>query len=219
MVEKLALHAKIRDTKKDKAKKVRKEGMIPAVVYGKGVEPFSVMINAREFEKVFHGHIAENIFIDLIFDEDSSKNRLVFIKDFQRNPMKDEIMHIDFVEIHKGEKISTHVPLRLVGKAPGVAMGGILEHNLREILVSCLPDDLPSEIKVDISGLEVDDSIHVGDLNLGEKVKVLTPPDTVIVHIAAMKSAETEASEEEAAVGVAAEPELVKKEKTESKSE
>ena len=219
MVEKVVLHAQVRDKKADKPNRIRKQGMIPGIVYGKGVEPLTVKVNAREFEKIFHGHIAENIFIDLVFEEGEGKNRMVFIKDFQKNPMKDELIHIDFVEIHKGERISTHVPIHLTGKAPGVAMGGILEHHLRELYISCFPDDLPSEISVDISNLNMDESIHVEDLQLGDKIKILTPGDTVIVHIAAVRSSEEEQTEEGAYPETGAEPELIRKEKPEEKSE
>ena len=219
MAKKLKMNAMIREAKKEKPQHLRKQGMIPAIIYGKGSESISIKLDVREFFKTFHGHVAENILIDISFKEDSEKSKTVIIKDFQKNPTKNEVMHIDFIEIHAGEKLSTHIPIHLKGKSAGIAKGGILEHSLRELYIECLPKDIPADIVVNISELELGNSIHVKDLNIDPSVRVLTPEDTTIVAVAVLKKVEevAEVAEEVAAEG-SAEPEVIKKEKAEEVS-
>ena len=121
------------------------------------------------------------------------------------------------IEIHAGEKLSTHVPIHLKGKSVGLSKGGILEHSLRELYIECLPKDIPSDIMIDISNLDLGSSVHVRDLNLDPSVKVLTPGDTTIVSVAILKKAEeTAEAAEEVTEEVSAEPEVIKKEKAEA---
>ncbi len=219
MARKLKMNAALRDSKKEKAAHLRKDGMIPAIVYGKGAEAMSIKLNSQEFFKTFHGHIAENVLIDLDFKEAGNEGKTVIIKDFQKNPLKSEVLHIDFIEIHAGEKLSTHIPIHVKGKSAGTAKGGILEHSLRELYIECLPRDIPGEIIVDISNLDLGDSVHVRDLTIDPAVHVLTPEDTTVVAIAVMKKAEEAEVADEGAEVPSSEPQVIKKEKPEETKE
>lgn len=221
MAKKMVLNVMTRDTSKEEPHKIRRLGMIPAVVYGRGSSTLSIKLNAQEFFKTFHGHVAENILIDLSFRDAPDKAKTVIIKEFQKHPTKEEVLHIDFIEIHAGEKLSTHIPIHVKGKSVGVAKGGILEHALRELYIECLPQDIPSDIIVDITDLDIGNSVHVRDLQLGENVKVLTPVDTTVVSVAVLKKVEEEVPEaaEAAEEAASAEPELIKKEKPEEVKE
>ena len=220
MVRKLKMNAALRDSTKEKASHLRRDGMIPAIIYGKGSEAMGIKLNSLEFFKIFHGHIAENVLIDLDFKDAENEGKTVIIKDFQKNPIKSEVLHIDFIEIHAGEKLSTHIPIHVKGKSAGTVKGGILEHPLRELYIECLPKDIPAEIIVDISNLDLGDSVHVRDLTIDPAVNVLTLEDTTVVAIAVIKKAEeAEEGAEEAAEVPSSEPQLIKKEKTEETKE
>ncbi|MCK5708349.1 MAG: 50S ribosomal protein L25 [Candidatus Aureabacteria bacterium] len=216
MGKKLTMNALLRDSEKEKAYKLRKDGKIPAIVYQRGSSSLSIALDSKEFFKTFHGHVAENVLIDLKFADAPDKEKTVIIKDFQKNPVKEEFLHIDFIEIHAGEKLSTHIPIHLKGKPVGVAKGGILEHTLRELYIECLPKDIPSDIVIDITNLDSGHSIHVRDLDISAEIKVLTPTDTTVVAVAVLKKAEeTEEAEGEIVAEAPKEPEVIKKEKEE----
>lgn len=180
---------------KSETKSLRKQGFIPAVVYGAGDE-VSVSVSAREFNKAFHGAISENIRIDLEIDGD--KKRQVLIKDYQYDPIKSRIEHLDFIELDPKKPIKTHVPVHLEGNAPGVKLGGILEFFTQELEIESLPKDLPEYIAVNIDSLGLGDSIHVADVDAPKGVKILTSPDQTLVAVthAAKEEVAAEAEEE-----------------------
>ena len=215
MAKKLKMNAILRDPKVENPGRLRKGGMIPGIIYGKGADAVSIKIDSKEFFKAFHGHVAENVLIDLSFEDASDKSKTVIIKESQKNPIKDEFFHIDFIEIHAGEKLSTHIPIHIKGKSVGIVKGGIMEHSLRELHVECLPKDIPSEFIVDIKDLDAGQSVHVRDLKVAENVKVLTPADVIVVAIAIPNKAEEVATAEEGAEAevATAEPEVIKKER------
>ncbi len=176
-MEMINLSATVRQPGKGMTAKLRKEGMIPAVVYG-GKDNLSVAINAREFDNKFNT-VSENSIIDLDVE---GNNVHVLIKEYQKDWMRNKMIHIDFLEITKGKELKTHIPVKIVGagSSAGERAGGILEVYLHDLEVVCLPKDLPSEFEVDVESLEIGDLVHVSDLKIGEEVKVLTSPDTVI---------------------------------------
>ncbi|WP_319476973.1 50S ribosomal protein L25 [Marispirochaeta aestuarii] len=181
------------DTKKTVTRRLRNEGMIPAVIYGHS-EPVSISISSKEFEKKFH-NVSENTIINISVDK--GKKYDVLVKDYQEDMIKNRILHIDFYEIERGKVLRTHVPVHLEGVPQGVKEGGIVENQLHEVEIECLPKDIPESFVLDISELQVGDSLHVSDIPVSESVKILTAPEQSIVVITTMKVAAVEAEEGE----------------------
>lgn len=152
---------------KGASRRLRAEGKIPAIVYGKD-EPLSIAIDAAEFAREFK-HVSENTIISL---GSGKKSRDVLIKDYQFDLIKDKMIHLDFYEVEKGKSLTTHVPVKLVGNPVGIKEGGVLEEYLNELEVECLPKDLPEIIEVDISALDVGDSIHVEEVKAPKGVTI-----------------------------------------------
>ncbi len=177
--------------KKGPAKKLRSEGMIPAIVYGH-TDPLPIAVNAREFSKKFKV-VTENTIITLKMGDQSMD---VLVKAIDENIVKDEITHIDFYEFEKGKSLKTRVPVHLTGNSIGVKEGGSLEQKLNELEIECLPRDLPDAIQLDISHLAMGDSIHVKDIDALKGVKFLNMEEQTIVVVTAPKS-EAAASDED----------------------
>jgi len=164
---------------KNAVKALRKEKLIPAVVYGHS-ENVLLSVNEREFSKKFKV-ISENTIIDL---KDGDNVYHVLIKDFQEDVLNGAIQHLDFYEVEKGKTLHTSIPLHIEGSSVGVKLGGIIEQLLHEIQVECLPKDIPEVITVDVTDLEIGQSIHVNDLPEIKGVKILTGEDQVITQVA-----------------------------------
>ncbi|MDA3852144.1 MAG: 50S ribosomal protein L25 [Spirochaetaceae bacterium] len=175
--------------------RLRKEGMIPAIIYGYK-DLLNISVNAREFHSSFKT-ISENTIIDIALDK---KSYQVLVKDFQSDIVKGSIEHLDFYEIEKGKVLKTRVPLKLNGNPPGVKEGGILVQKVEELEIECLPKDLPEVMPVDISAMNIGDSIHVRDLVVAKGLRILDNEDNTVVGISAPKTVtvdeETEEEEE-----------------------
>ena len=169
-------------THKRAVQKLRATGKIPAIVYGH-TKPVAISIDEHSFMHRYHP-VPENIIIALHI---GTKSHDVLVKDYDFDPRNGKILHIDFLEIEKGKEFKTHVPFTITGSSPGVRMGGIFEQPLHQLEVICLPRNLPQEIAVDISQLEINHSIHVGDIDLPEGVRALNSEDQVIGHVAMPK--------------------------------
>ena len=193
---KINLKSKIREEVGKKLDSFRKQGMIPAVVYGHKTKPQSLWVNYLEFRKVFE-KAGESTIIELEIEGKEKINAL--IHDLQVDPLSDNFSHIDFFHIRMDEKIETEIPLEFFGESPAVKeLGGILVKSLDEIRISCLPADLPSEIKVDISKIKTfNDHIKIKDLEISDKVKVLDEEETVVALVAPPRTEEELASLEE----------------------
>jgi len=185
------------------AKRLRLSGKIPAIIYGRQ-QPVAISVDAHEFQKKFR-IISENVIINIKVDND---NYDVLIKDYQEDLIKDRITHIDFFEIDKAKTLKTKVPVHISGTAVGVKIGGIFEFLLHEVEVECLPKDLPEKIEVDITNLELGQSIHIKDIVLEQGVKITNPDQQVICHVIKKKEVvekpEEEAAEEAATAATAA---------------
>lgn len=167
--------------------RLRKKGTLPAVIYGHNLASSqSIEINEREFQKAFK-QAGESTIVNVSLD---GKNHPVLIQDVQNHFLKDTPIHVDFFAVNMTEKLTANVPLVLVGEAPAVkTLGGVLVKNLSEVEVECFPADLPQHIEVDISQISnFETDIRVSNLNLGDKVKILTNPEEVIVTVAAPRS-------------------------------
>ncbi len=193
------------------ARKLRRDGKIPAVIYGHGREPESLTVDARELEKLLTGHSAASTVIELSL---SGKVAKTLIRELQRHPVKRNVIHVDFQELVAGEKVTVSVPLRFTGTADGVRnSGGILEETMHQVHIRVDPSMIPDHVDVDVTPLTIGHSIHIRDLKLPEGVTVLDDAGaTVCVCTAPKAAAETTAAEAEPS---AAEPELIRKPKPE----
>lgn len=212
-MEQVALKAEKRDiSSKGALNGLRRKGKLPGVLYGKNIESSPVAVEAKELLKVLKTH-GESAIINLELD---GQKQPVLMKEIQRDTLKDAILHVDFYRISMTDRIEFNLPIVLHGDAEGVKMGGILQHQKREISVKALPRDMPEHLEVDISGLKIGDTLTVGDLKVDEKLTVLDDPEEVVISILAPKLAEdTEVPTGEQA----AEPEVVAKGKEKEEEE
>jgi large subunit ribosomal protein L25 len=167
------------------AGRLRSTGKIPAIIYGH-TTPTSITVDAREFRNAFK-RITENTIVELHMPEGVHE---VLVKDYQKDNLTGQILHVDFYEFEKGKALRTRVPIRLVGNPIGVKEGGILESLLHTLEVECLPKDLPEVIELDINELALDRAMHVRDLTLPENVKAMQTPDQVVCLVAHRKAEE-----------------------------
>lgn len=200
---------------KEIVKKMRKQGDLPAVIYGHGVNAV-LNVPTPSLKLLKSIHFSESAILDMeIVGDSKNKSIPVLIKDVQFHPITDEVIHIDFLKVSLKEKIKVHIPIILIGEAKGIKEdGGIQEQILREIEVEGLPLDMPENIELDISELTIGKSIHVEELKVAGNLKIMTDPKTTIV-TAVLKKEEEEPSVEEALVegGAPTEPEVIKEKK------
>ena len=182
----ISLKAKNR---KEKGKNSRKEeGLLPAVLYGPGIESISLLINKKDFDKIYK-EVGETL-IDI--DVDGSTYS-VLIYDTQFDPMTSEVMHVDFYQPNLKEEVETEVPLELSGEAPALKLGGTLITNMKELAIKALPKDLPSKIKIDVSSLKTfEDVITIKDIIIPKGVKVLGNLEDVVVQVVEPEKVEEE---------------------------
>jgi large subunit ribosomal protein L25 len=204
-MEATELKACIRNTSgKGPARRFRKEGLIPAVFYGRGEEAIHLSVNAAELLKIIRAK-KENVFIKLRIDGEKNLEKLSLIKELQIEPVSRRFYHADFYEVRMDHRLTLDVPLHFAGIPVGVVNGGELQHLKRELKISCLPSVLPDFIEIDVSGLEIGDSIKVKDIRVPEGIAVLDPGDVGVAMVAIVKVSVPQA--EEAAVEVEADAE------------
>lgn len=166
---------------KEASRKLRKKGLVPAICYGPRTDPVPLTVDPKELMKTIQ--IGENVLIDLMIqDGKKAAQKVVVVRDLQIDPIKDQYIHADLFEVVMDEEISVEVPIVLVGKPEGVKMGGVLEQITREITVECLPADIPQSIDVNVSHLNIGDTIHIGDIGL-EKGKILVDATTTLATV------------------------------------
>jgi large subunit ribosomal protein L25 len=203
------------DTGKGVARKLRSSGQIPGVIYGHAREPQALAINTRDFEKLLEHISAENTVIELALGGKTSRT---LIREIQRHPFKREYLHVDFQELVAGETVSVRIPVVLTGIAAGVRLeGGVLDQTLRDLEIEVDPANMPNRIDVDVTELQIGESIHVRDITMPPGVTPLVDLDTTIVVCAAPRAVvEAAAAPAEGAEAAApAEPEVIRAKKTE----
>ena len=201
---------------KNAARRVRAKGKIPAVVYGAAQPAVAVEVDPKQIQRILHSDAGHNSIFDL---EVAGATAKAMIVDWQYEPIKGKLIHIDFKRIALDKPIRVEVPIQLAGVAIGVkTQGGILDQMLREVEIECLPGDIPSNISVDVSNLTFGMVLRVSDLPHAGSLRFLTPEDTPVAHVTAVKEEAAPTPEGEAAVaaGTPAEPEVVKKGKQET---
>nr|AGF93495.1 ribosomal protein L25 [uncultured organism] len=178
-MERYELEVETREgTGKGVSRRLRRNGKIPGIVYGKSIDSTPLIVDPTEL----YDKLNKNAIIDLkITDEDEEE--VVMIKDYQRDVIKDNIIHVDFQQIFMDEEISVTVPINIVGDAIGVQEGGVLQELMREVEIEALPEDIPRELDLDISELEVGDSLQVSDIEAPEDIKITSSFDNVIVTV------------------------------------
>lgn len=167
-------------------KRLRKEGLIPAIVYGKQQENINLRLDRKAVNEVLSHSASEQILVNLEI-EDRKENRLALIQAVQHDPMTGHILHMDFHAVREDEVIHAHVPVELVGDAAGVKAGGLLEFLLHSLDIECLPKDLPEKISVDVSGVNIGEGLHIRDIKLPAGVRSTVDGDVMIMIVSEMK--------------------------------
>ena len=198
---------------KNAARRVRVAGKIPAVVYGAGQESVAVAVDPRVVTKILHSESGHNTIFDL--NVEGAALVKAMIVDWQHEPIKGKLLHIDFKRIAMDKAMRVSVPIQLTGTPAGVkTAGGVLDQILREVEIECLPADIPDHIDVDVSALEMYGAIHVSDLPHSGSIKFLEDETTLVAHVTEVKEEAAAAADVAAPAG--AEPEVAKKGKGEA---
>jgi len=219
-MEKTKLKVVLRnETGKEANRKFRKEGMVPGVLYSPHDKSNLLLkIKREELTKLLTDN--KRGLLNLEIDDGKKKSkRLAMVKDFQYNSLKKQLVHIDFYGVTLKEKLTMRINVELFGESIGVKEGGILEFDLREVEVECLPSDVPGSFKLDISDLKIGDHLSVKDIEIPEGIKMLTESDKLIVSVSHPTKQEVEAEEEEEAEETQEEKEEAEKTSSETKED
>jgi len=210
------------ELKKNASRRLRAEGFIPATIYGQAAEPVSIKIDKKDFKELLKNRSISNLIFDMHFKDDGKeKKETTLIKDFQKDPISTDFLHIDFIRIQMKKEVETSVHISLLNEEEAIGVkegGGVIQHGLRELHISCLPANIPEKITYDVKELEMGQSIKVSDITAGEGIRILNNPEEVVVSIihpthlvVEQPVAEVEAEGEE--------PEVIAKEKAAEKEE
>ena len=198
-------------TGKGAARSLRRDGRLPAIIYGHAREPLSLSVPEREFERLLEKFAAENTVIELQIDGAMSRT---LIREIQRHPVRRNVLHVDFLELVAGERVVVSIPIVLTGIPEGVRQaGGILSQIMQELECRVDPLNMPSKIEVDVSELTIGHSVHVSEMTIPEGVEVLDDPESTVAIVAAPKAEEEVLPPAGEAPEAAAEPELIRKPK------
>jgi len=179
-------------------KKLRASGRVPATIYGRQAGPQNLELNSKEFADLLNHAASENVLVDLTVDSDVRAKRLALVQEIQHHPLDGKVLHVDFHEVAENEKVTVQVPVETSGEAAGVKTGGgTLEHILFKLKVRSLPKDLPEQIVLDVTALEIGKSIHLGDIQAPSGVEILGDKHLTVVAVSAPRA-------EEEVVGAAA---------------
>ena len=201
-MEFIELNAETRQTAGNgPARQLRRDGKLPGVLYGPDTEPAMIAINAHDFQLALKSGSVNALF-NLNVQGDSKPKRRVMIKELQKHPVSQNPLHVDFYEIAMDRKINVNVPVVTVGKSVGVEEGGLLQVVRREIEVYCLPDQIPESFEVDISSLEIGESIHVEEISLPDGVEISTEANFTVITVLSPKVEEEVVEEEELEEGL-----------------
>jgi large subunit ribosomal protein L25 len=170
---------------KSGARKLRRTGVVPAIFYGPGRATVAVGVKAEEFQRKL-SHLEGSHLIRLVNDggkDAELHDKAVLLREVQRHPTTDEVLHVDFFEVSLTERLTVSVPLHFIGKAAGVVEGGILQPILRELEVECLPTEIPEFIEVDVSALGIHEAVHLAEVKLPEGVTLISDPTQTVVTV------------------------------------
>lgn len=201
MAKKSSLKAALRArTGSGRLTQMRREGWLPSVVYGRGQETKNLKVDAKTFADLMAASSSENIVINL--EVEGEGTHLAFLKAIQHDPIRGHALHADFIFIDEKTEITASIPVMLLGESPGVKVGGVLEQYVHVMEIHCLPNDLPGAIEIDISHLQLGESLHVGAVSLPKGVRATHGEDVVIAHIGKSGGMSQEEEDAEAAAAV-----------------
>jgi len=215
MTQVLAVEVEAREEfGKNEARRLRRAGHIPGVVYGGGGPSIPVTVDPKKILEILHSESGHNAIFTLEIRGKAPAR--VMIRDWQTEPIRGDLLHVDLVRIARDIKLKLKVPIHVSGEPVGVKVqGGVFEFVLREVEVECLPDDIPEHFVAEVSGLELGKSLRVSDLPVGPKVKILTEPTRVVAHVVELRAEEEAKPAAEEAVAAPSEPEVIRKGKAE----
>jgi len=182
---------------KSPARALRRQGLIPAILYGPKRETLSLTVSPMDLEKIYKTSGTEQVVLKLVIENGVTQNVTVLVKEVQATPVTRQYLHIDFLEISLDKEIVIRVPVEVTGKSKGVERGGFFQLVRHELEVSCLPMDMPDKIEVDITDLDIGDAIHVEEIALDDKIKMLSEPGHTVLTVVAPTVEEEELPEEE----------------------
>ncbi len=202
---------------KNEARRLRARGLAPAVIYGSGAEAQAVAVNPKEINKILHSATGRNTLFNVQANGESS---LVMIVDFQRHPLRENLLHVDMKRIDPTKPLLAKVHVQTSGEPRGVKeQGGLFEIVTRQVEIECLPDDIPDMFRVDVTGLMLGQNLRAGQIPMPESIRLVSSPDTVIAHVVAIRAtAEAAEGTAEGAAPAAPEPEVIKKGKKEEEA-
>lgn len=189
-------------TGKGQARALRRNGFIPAVLYGPKTETVSLSVSAADLTAIYKRSESEHVILNLMIQNGGTRNKTAMIKEMQVSPLSHEYLHVDFYEISMDQEIVVKVPVELTGSSVGVERGGFLQLIRHQLEVACLPGDIPNKIQVDISGLDIGDSIHVEQVQAKDKVRLVYDSNFTVVTVVAPSLAKEEVAEEVPEEGV-----------------
>ena len=178
-MEQIVINAVKREPAKKSSRKLARQNKIAGIIYGEKKEPFAIAIDYKEFQRAINKGGETAIYKINV----EGKEIPSLLRDIQRDPVTYNVIHADFLRISMDKEITTEVPIEIKGKAKGVEMGGILEVRMHELEIECLPANIPKSIEIDVSNLEIGDTVHVGDVVPPEGVKIISEPQRTIVVI------------------------------------
>jgi large subunit ribosomal protein L25 len=211
-MKEIVVEVKSRDVfGKNPSRRLRHQGLIPAIVYGAKKDPVPVVVDPKKILEIIRSESGVNTIFQLNL-ADREARRHVMIKEYQVDPVRGNLIHADFVRIQMDEVIEVEVPVQVTGEAAGVKLdGGILDHVTRLVRVSCLPGDIPEHISIDVTPLKIGDALRVSDLPGSDKYRILSDADVTLVVVSPPAKEEVAAPAAEAAPAAPTEPEVIKK--------
>jgi large subunit ribosomal protein L25 len=207
----ITIEAEPRESRgKNEARRLRAKGSAPGILYGSGGAAVAVSVSPKELNRILHSKTGHNTIFNLAVKD--VETAPVMIVDWQRDPIKDNLLHIDLKRIDLTQRLRVKIPVHAVGEPQGVKLqGGLHEAITREIEIECLPDEIPEEFTVDVSALMIGESIRAGQVPMTGSMKLVSGPESVISHVVALKAEAEPVAVEGAAPAAVAEPEVIKK--------
>ncbi|MDP2647374.1 MAG: 50S ribosomal protein L25/general stress protein Ctc [Desulfobacterales bacterium] len=198
-MEILELKTKVRTrTGNGPARTLRRDNQIPGVLYGPGIAPVSLSVYIKELEKVLKKREVSHVLLNLVIQNGTEYTKIAMIKELQTHPVSQQYLHVDFYEVALDRKIRVNVPVVTRGNAAGVALGGVVEIVRRELEILVFPNEIPDVIEVDITNLNIGDSVHLDEIPLSGDMEMVAESNFTVVTVSAPKAEETEEGEKEA---------------------
>lgn len=183
---------------KSGAREIRREGNIPAILYGQGEDPVPLVVRPDELKRALSNSAGINTVVELeIDDSESPAKRVSMVREIQKDPVKNRVIHLDFLAIDMKKSVRVEVPVNIRGRSEGERRGGKLEKLMRTVDLECLPGDIPDSIEIDVSDLAVGDFVDIAGLSLGEGVRPIRDGSEKVVHVISQRSTEDAQGEEE----------------------